>query len=336
MIGKSRNNSLKIEDITAIISEGDILYHYLGISNVPCVIQSPLRTDHRPSFGLYSMDCKSIYYKDFSTGDKGSLFNLLQKLWGVSFQDTLKKINSELIRHNPNLIITASSPKNTIQINKMSHNNTSLNVKTRDWKDHDIKYWESYGVALKWLKWAGIYPVSHIIITKDNRRYCYAAEKYAYCFVEFKDGNTTLKVYQPFSKTHKWSNKHDRSVISLWTKIPEYGKRVVICSSIKDALCLSCNTGIPALSVQGEGYGISETAIKELKRRFTKQYIILDNDSVGIEDARKLSAKTGFINITLPVFEGGKDISDAYKVFGKQKFIEIIKKMFSYESQGNV
>ena len=137
------------------------------------------------------------------------------------------------------------------------------------------------------------------------------------------------KIYQPFNKNgYKWSNRHDRSVISLWTKVPLQGDRICICSSLKDALCLWANTDIPALAVQGEGYGISDTAINELKRRFKKIYICLDNDIPGIKDAEKLALKTGFTNVVLPYFDGGKDISDAYKSLGKAKWVNLIAPLF--------
>ena len=94
---------------------------------------------------------------------------------------------------------------------------------------------------------------------------------------------------------------------------------------------MSCNTNIPALAIQGEGYVMSETAINELKRRFKHQYILLDNDKAGLKDAVKLSNITGFTNLVLPQFDGGKDISDAFKVFGKEKFKQLIKQLFQNE-----
>lgn len=82
---------------------------------------------------------------------------------------------------------------------------------------------------------------------------------------------------------------------------------------MKDALCLWANTGIPSLAIQGEGYGMSDTAINELKRRYKHIYILLDNDEAGLLDAEKLAQTTGFTNIVLPQFNGGKDVSDLFK-----------------------
>ena len=159
----------------------------------------------------------------------------------------------------------------------------------------------------------------------------FGADRYAYAYVEHKEGKVTLKIYQPKNtKGYKWSNKHDKSVISLWTKIPEYGDKVCICSSLKDALCLWSNLGIPALSIQGQGYHMSHTAVNELKRRYKEVFILLDNDKAGLIDGEKLSVSTGFTNIVLPHFEGGKDVSDLYKTIGdKEQFREIILSLFN-------
>ena len=55
----------------------------------------------------------------------------------------------------------------------------------------------------------------------------------------------------------------------------------------------------------------------------------MDNDEPGIKDAKKLSDETGFTNITLPAFEGGKDISDLMKAKGKEESLRIIKPLFT-------
>ena len=107
------------------------------------------------------------------------------------------------------------------------------------------------------------------------------------------------------------------------------GDKICICSSLKDALCLWANTGIPSLAIQGEGYRMSDTAINELKKRFNRIYICLDNDEAGLKDAVQLASKTGFINVVLPQFKGGKDISDLYKVLGnKEQFKQTILSLF--------
>ena len=93
---------------------------------------------------------------------------------------------------------------------------------------------------------------------------------------------------------------------------------------MKDALCLWANTGIPAIAIQGEGYGMSDTAVSELRRRYREVYILLDNDEAGLKDGEKLSESTGFTNLI-----GAKDVADLYKQLqNKELFKEIILGLF--------
>lgn len=305
--------SITLEDILAKTTEFEILNYYFMVDELPIVINSPLREDNKPSFGLYTLDDKKVHYYDFSTKDKGGLFDLLMKYWGESYKATLMRVWEDLPNFsNTNVKLNNTIKKKTYQ--SLKSRNIDLQCKVREWRDYDLDYWASYGISLEWLKYADIYPISHKIVIRDNQRYVFGADKYAYAYVERKEGKVTLKIYQPFNKGgYKWSNRHDRSIISLWTKVPEFGDRICICSSMKDALCLWANTGIPSLAIQGEGYGMSDTAINELKRRYKHIYILLDNDEAGLLDAEKLAQTTGFTNIVLPQFNGGKDVSDLFK-----------------------
>lgn len=309
------------------LSEADIAAYYLNIRSIPCLIHSPLRTDNKPSFALYSPNGTSVNYRDFSTKEGGTIWTLLSKMWNCSYIEARRRVYNDL---GDKSFGTPMGKGNYLGRKVRINSYIDIQCKVREWKDYDLEYWGSYGITLDWLKYADVYPISHKIVIRDNISFAYGCDKYAYAYVEFKEGVTTIKIYQPFNtRGYKWSNRHNRSVISLWTKVPPYGDKVCVCSSLKDALCLWANTGIPSVAIQGEGYGMSNTAISELKRRFKKVYICLDNDRTGLEDAEKLASETGFINVVLPQFGGGKDISDFYKVTGnKQKFKQTILKLF--------
>ena len=320
---KSKEPYLDLGNLT----QADIAAYYLNVSSIPSLIHSPLRKDTKPSFALYCPNGTEINYKDFSTGESGNIWTLLTKMWKCSVAEAASKIYNDLGDNSYNTKIGVGK---FMHRQCKIHTNIDLQCRVREWRNYDIEYWSSYGISLKWLKYADVYPISHKIVIKDNISYAFGADKYAYAYVEFKEGRTTLKIYQPFNKNgFKWANRHDKSVISLWTKVPKKGERICICSSLKDALCLWANTGIPSLSTQGEGYGMSNTAINELKNRFNKVYICFDNDEAGLKDAIVLAEKTGFINVVLPKFEGGKDISDYYKVLeDKEQFKQTILKLF--------
>lgn len=324
VVGKTQS-SITVEEMFNYFTEAEVLSSvFPEIESLPCLINSPLRQDKHPSFSIYMNNTGNIRFIDFASGDKGGLLDLLCKYWNCSFTECLERLNSMLIGRG-NLKIVRTQSKN---IKTYKRTESRVEVKIRKWEDYDIEYWKSYGCKLELLKHAEVYPISHKIIYKDNKKHTFAAPRYSYVFIERKEGKITKKLYSPFASKYKWITDNDSSVIGLWDKVPKYGDKIIICSSLKDAICLWGNSGIPCIYIQGEAYSISDTAIKELKRRFKKVYICLDNDLAGITDAKKLQESTGFINIEIPQFQGGKDISDAYKIMGEEKFKETIVSLF--------
>lgn len=318
------NTSETIQEILERVPQQAILEYYFGITSLPTLINSPLRTDRHPSFSIYSPDGVKVKYIDYATGEHGDIYNLLQQYFSLSFTDVVKKIGNDshfkTCVSKLGLLTTSSYTR--------KKNNSDIKVKIREWQQHDIEYWEEYGISLAWLKYAEVYPISHKIIYKNGERYVFPAAKYAYCFVERKEDKVTLKVYQPFNSQYKWSNKNDGSVVGLWTKVPQSGDKLVICSSLKDALCLWANTGIPCIYMQSETTKMSDTAHSILTSRYKHVFVCFDNDDAGLKDAESFSASTGFTNVVLPQFEGGKDVSDFYKMYGRNKFLNVIKPLF--------
>lgn len=313
--------SVSLQDVLNVTTEADIASRYLGVQAIPCVMQSPLRKDNHPSFGVYSPDGVEVNYIDFSTHEGGRIFTLLTRMWNISFEEVCARIYHDFCRAQS--ASDTSIRTSRVQIRKSGPSNVKMECRVREWQSHDIAYWESFGISLKWLKYAEVYPISHKIVTKGDQRYVFGADKYAYAYVERKEGNVTLKIYQPFNKAgFKWASKHDKSVISLWAKVPEYGRKICICSSLKDALCLWANTGIPALAIQGEGYPMSETAVNELKRRYVEIFICLDGDPPGVKDSITLQKSTGFKIIACPLIGQAKDWSDIYHDYGKERMLE--------------
>lgn len=328
VVGKTSSSISKTE-IFNKFSETEVLCTvFPEITEIPCLICSPLRTDNNPSFSIYMDNNNHIRFKDHgNSGIQGGLIDLLCKYWNCTFNQCIDKICTLMIKESD---ITIKPKQIKTFTRKESDTLSKLQVTIRPWRDYDYKYWKSYGITRQWLKYAEIYPISYKIITKKDsltdkgKKYVFPADKYAYCFVERKEGKLQLKVYQPFNKNgFKWCSKMDASVIGLWTKIPEYGDRVIICSSLKDALVISCQLHIPTLCLQGEGYNISDTAIKELKRRYKKIFISFDTDEAGKMDGKKLAERTGFTNV-IPDLGTEKDFSDYYRSLkDKEKFKQL-------------
>lgn len=334
LIGKT-TTSISVTELFEKYSEVSILTTvFPEIDSIPCVISSPFRTDSNPSFSIYLDDNKHIRFKDFGDStSKGSLLDLLCKKWNCSFSQVFDRILKVMAKsEGQEAIIKTKQVK--VLTRKEASELTRIQVAVRPWKDYDYEYWASYGIEKQWLKYAEVYPISHKIITKKDKEtgvsktYTFPADKYCYVYVERKEGKLQLKIYSPFNtKGFKWCSCMDSSVISLWTKVPEYGDRIVVCSSLKDALCISCQLHIPAIAPQGEGYNMSQTAVNELKRRYKKVFICYDTDTPGLEDSKKLAEQTGFIRI-VPDLGKEKDLSDHYKSLENKEDFKKLETLF--------
>lgn len=315
------SDSTSIEKVNDLYSDFDIAHKYLGITCVPEVINSPLRQDNNPSLGLFINNrTNSLWFKDFGSGEKGSLYDLLAKMWNVSKD----KVYERILKDMP---VPALIRKRGAKVYRKSAG--KIEVRVREWRDYDIAYWDSYGVSLPWLKFGEIYSISHIIITKNGHSYPIPAEKYAYVYVERKDGIVSFKIYQPYSKEYKWMSKHDSSVWDLWTKIPEKGDKLIITSSRKDALAIWSNTGIPALSLQGEGYIPKEHVVQQLKDRYNKVYVLYDDDFQSEENhgrmyGKMIAERFNVTQIEIPEKWESKDPSDLVKNHGREVLREVI------------
>ena len=329
-----------LKDLLKNVSEVDILNFYIPIKELPCLISSPLRVDNKPSFSIYVTTANKVKYRDLAKKESGGLFDLLGKLWGLSFPHVLGRIQKDL-----KYIPTSQIPITEYSANYHSHlmsNAASikkLEVKLRPYTTYDLEYWNQFGLPKSALLFADIYPVSDIIIHKGDDKSILRAHKYAYAYIERKDGNTTYKIYQPYNLKCKWLNSHNSSVWDLWSKLPKYGDKVIITSSRKDAICLWYHLRVPAVSLQGEGYIPKEGVINELKSRFKEVYVLFDNDynkerNVGRENASHLCSLYNLIFIEIPAFLQSKDPSDLYYNQGSEIFKDTMIKLL-YEKEIN-
>ena len=120
MAFSSGKSSVSLEDILSRVTEADILSYYLGITEVPCIIHSPLREDKKPSFGLYSIYGRRIFYTDLSTRDRGGLFDLLGKLWNCSYKEVLERVNEDISKFKVDSHVKSYTPCNVMTANNYS------------------------------------------------------------------------------------------------------------------------------------------------------------------------------------------------------------------------
>jgi hypothetical protein len=314
MISKGRL-SLTADELYQRISGEEILKRYLGVEYVPSLIHSPLRNDEHRSFSLFTKDNGVVLFKDHSSGLSGDTVMLLSMLWNCSREEAVNRIWNEC----------NCSSRERVSLHQPSVVPTSIQFKTRNWEQHDIDFWGKYGITMPWLKKARIIPISHFVLIKGSNNVIFKADEYAYVF--YSDNG--VKIYQPYSVTAKWFSTQKGGNVQLFDCLPQFGDIVCVCSSMKDALCLWANTGIPSIAPQSEGISLPLSVVQDLNLRFTHRYIMYDNDIAGIGYAKEAAKETGFTNVLLPKFEGGKDISDYYESLTDKKDFQKIKELFN-------
>ena len=330
MISKTKKTSLPISRDNVSISDAGIISRYFGIDKYPVSISSPLRDDDdNPSFSMQERDGR-VYWKDFGTGEAGNAVSLMARLWHTSYSEALMKIKLD----TEDSVIPRASLMRRYKGKIHVIGNSTIKVKTRAWKDWDVDFWESYGVSQKFASWCNVYPISHAFFTKEEpggRKYTVTIpmDKYAYAYFEWKDGKESIKLYQPYSKTMKWLSKHDSSVWDLWKQAFTFAEKksnenLIITSSRKDAMCLWHNLGVPAMSLQGEGYLPKPQVMRQVLSTFKNVYLWYDNDfkhkddNPGQDNAKKLiELYPQLKNICIPDEFESKDPSDLVKNMGK-------------------
>ena len=328
MITKTKKTSLPIHREDIDITDAEIINRYMGIDSFPCSISSPLRDDdHNPSFSMMQKEDGTVIWKDFGTGDAGNATSLMAKLWNVTYSEALLKIKLDTGTQIPRVSLIRRYKG---KVHVMS--NSTIKVRTREWKDWDREFWNSFGISEKFAKWCNVYPISHAFFTKEDNGFTSTVsipmDKYAYAYFEWKDGKESIKLYQPYSQTMKWLSKHDHSVWDLWKQAFKWAekksdKELIITSSRKDAMCLWENLGVPAMSLQGEGYLPKPQVMKQVLERFKTVYLWYDNDfkhqedNPGQDNARKLIELYPTLkNICIPSDMRCKDPSDLVKTWG--------------------
>ena len=335
-IKKSKGNNIS----RCFYNDLVIIGYYLNIYKLPSVICNPLRCDKKPSLGLQYYE-GSVLFKDFSNNKNYNTIEFIQSLLNLETkQDTINKINKDLSSNTQSvqiLLDKLDKNKSNVCSNVKGESRYTIRITKRKWLQHDIEYWNNYGVTIKMLNYCNVIPINYYYLysgkpIETNLLYIFRANKWAYAYREVLNNKIMYKIYQPYSQKYKWTSSFNVNVISLLDKIPKQGDILCICSSVKDSLCLWCNLNIPAICPQGEGYELPKDLIDNLKKRYKYIYIFYDNDKTGLEDAKKASKKTGLPYLILPNINNCKDISDLYKSLNnKEKFINILKTLFNHD-----
>lgn len=272
----------------------------LGSSSVK--MHSIFRREKTPSMHVYYNDSKNEwYYKDFSSGNGGNLIQLIQDMYQLNPSAAMSKLITD---YNDYII---SNGEFKIQNFKSGSRYKVTDYVRRQWFTQDQEYWVPFGIGSDLLEKYNIKPLKEYTMTKDDEQLTIRNSN-IYGF--FRSDGTLYKIYQPKLKKKKFIKVTDytQGLDQLKYDRPY----LVICSSLKDAMCLTLfGFNIEVIAPDSENSIIKPSVINLMKDKYEKIITIFDNDDAG--KAAILKYQTLY-NIPGAVLEMEKDIADSVYV----------------------
>jgi hypothetical protein len=310
------------ENVFKRVTEYDIFLNYFGQFVCEKKYRSPWRRDSNPSFIITNTE-KGLRCKDFGDGPQLDCIGFVQRLFNYSFYQALSQINVDfnlgLAGEHPLKSFSTPVITNT-RIVPLPKKAVLIQETVREFNELDKEYWGQYLLDLEDLE--DTKAISQCYID-DYVHYNYVPKlkNIAYCYY-YEDKK---KIYLPkATKYNKWRMNWNSSCIDGYNKLPESGDLLIITSSRKDRLVLK-KLGYISIAPPSENTYISEEKIEELKRRFKKVVLYLNNDEEGIKFAKRQSEEYEIDYIHNETGEP-KDPSDLVKKY-KERGFEMIKKL---------
>lgn len=85
-----------LNSLYRIVSEFQIISYYLGITELPCIINAPYRPDRKPSLSIFQGMDGHIRFKDQARGDSGRVLDLLSLMWACTAQEAFRRLCRDL------------------------------------------------------------------------------------------------------------------------------------------------------------------------------------------------------------------------------------------------
>jgi 5S rRNA maturation endonuclease (ribonuclease M5) len=267
-------------------------------------------TEKTPSFCIYvDRNLNQYKFKDFSTGESGSKIDLVKHLFNMTYNQAVNMIISDY-----NIYVKSGDLE---LINLTPNTKWTLNhVQTREWNNQDASFWLSYRIGSTILKEYNVKPIEYFTMIKDEEGKIEQAKfnkpmTYGY----FNKDGDLYKIYQPFNSDHKFYNVD--SHLQGYDQLNYDKPYLVICSSLKDAMCLkSFGYNIEVVAPNSENTMIKPYLIQNFLEKYKKVITLFDNDKAGSEAIERY-VKT--YNINGCALNICKDISDAVKEHGFEK-----------------
>ena len=268
-----------------------------------------------PSFCIYVDKTTHQYrFKDFSTGTSGSKIDLIKFMFKLNYTDAIRMMVTDY-----NTYVKANGAAK-IEFKVVSKWLIDF-VKSRPWNELDAEYWLSFRIGMSALDEYNVRPVEYYNLIKEQDGQIDKLKIEApFIYGYFNKHGELYKLYQPKSK-HKFHKV--TSYLQGIDQLKFDKPYLVICSSLKDAMCLkSMGYNIEVIAPDSENTMIKPHVIEHLKKKYKKVITLFDNDDAGLKAIEKYASAYKINGFALSM---SKDISDAMKEHGFDKVHQHLK-----------
>jgi len=309
--------SFSKEDLLAKVTSYDILNHYLqpyhngGRLLAAKNISNPFQAEKQetPSFNIFpTMGTGEWRYKDFATGDDGSCFDLVMKLFSLSFPEALQKINSDFT-----LMLDVS--QEPVKSNRqLAQEAPKFEIKRRQFNDAEKSFWLKFGIDEQTLKRFNVSSLEEFSTTSKIGN-PYTTRSSSDKFIFAYENDNWVKLYKPLDeKKYKFQylGTKEQGFIFGWKQLPESGDLLIVTGGEKDVMTLATK-GFNGITLNSETATLPKSVVDELKLRFKTILVLYDNDETGLKQSNILAVAHGLHRLVLPTLQNnGKDVSDYF------------------------
>ncbi len=276
-------------------------------------MKSPLRNDkNEGSFWIFEVDNK-ICWKDFaSDDDKGDVFQLVKKLFGVNYNNALTRIATDMglinSKGEDTRIVIAANPDRVPDQKR----HCNIQVVAKRWNSHELAYWAEYGINANDLKVDDVVAVREWFINRIRQPIEKDERVFAY---KYDEGFQVLRPDR--KKVDKWKTNMPLNYLDGWDKVNGCEK-VLITKAKKDKIYLQKLLPFPVIRVMNESIAAFTPEIVE-KLRGKQVWCNFDNDTSGKKASYKVTELLQCKHLNAPdalLKEGITDMTDWRRVRG--------------------
>jgi len=311
--------TLSLSSILTRVDEYELYCHYLGFDpDIRGTYSSPIReVDDSPSFSFYNAYPNAgveFLWKDGALDQSGTIVQLVQKMYGLTHADALKKIDADFKLGFTDGSFTAT--KKLITHKRPVHREEAeISVNSKDYfSAAGLAFWNSFHISEETLVKFNVTELYGSTINNNQLGYKELAFGYRI--------GDKYKIYCPEQKKFKFVNNYPIKFAEGFIQIAQKSDTLIITKSLKDVMVLY-ELGYEAISPKSETTLLPKEYFKWINVKYKRVKVLFDNDMKHNGD------KYPYDKIYIPVDSKCKDVSDYIKQFGKEETKWMMKKILN-------